>query len=111
MSSDSETRSRDDGCLLCGKLAEQAAIGVYSEFAGDGDRQGERIWICEACAQVEEYARAFVIQARDHFTIYGDNRLNGLPEMAYSYRIVSPVLRAQVDEQGLNRFHAWTADL
>lgn len=103
-----EAQSRDEGCLLCGKLAGQVAVGVYSEFAGGGKRQGERVWICEACAQVEEFARAFVIQARDHFTIYGDNRLDG---MAYSYRIVSPVLRAQVDEQGLNRFHAWTADL
>lgn len=105
----------DDGCLICGKLAEQVPVGVFSEYAGEGERHGERVWICEDCAQVKEYARAFVMQARDHFTTFGDTdpggaRRRGLSH-GYSYRIASPVLRAQVGEQGLNRFHEWTEDI
>ena len=57
----------DDGCLICGKDAAQVPVGVFSEYAGDDARHGARIWICEECAQVEEYARSFVIQAREHY--------------------------------------------
>jgi hypothetical protein len=90
-------------------------IGVMTQYNGDGPREGERIWICEECAQVEEYARAFVTQARDHFTSFGGTWLNGVPHQGmthgYSYRIVSPVLREQTDEHGFNRFHEWTMDI
>ena len=111
----SPPETHDNGCLICGKAADQVPVGVYSEYTGEGERHGERVWICEGCAQVKEYARAFVIQARDHYTSYGGTWLDsqlppGLP-YAYSYRIASPVLRAQVDKHGFNLFHAWTADL
>jgi hypothetical protein len=111
----SPPENHDNGCLICGKAADQVPVGVYSEYTGEGARHGERVWICEGCAQVKEYARAFVVQARDHYTSYGgtwpeNQPRTGLP-YAYSYRIASPVLRAQVDQHGLNLFHAWTADL
>lgn len=105
----------DDGCLICGKAAAEVPIGVFSEYAGEGERHGARIWICETCAQVEEYARSFVLQARDHYAMYGetgkhDERGPG-QIYGYSYRIVSPVLRAQQGADGMNRFHEWTLDI
>ena len=107
--------TREDGCLICGKTAEQVPVGVFSEYAGEGERHGERVWLCEECAQVKEYARAFVTQARDHFTISGDAGPGGAKRRGmshgFSYRIASPVLRAQVGEHGLNRFHEWTEDI
>jgi len=105
----------DDGCLICGKDAAQVPLGVFSEYAGDDERHGARIWICEACAQVEEYARSFVLQARDHYATYGEPAQRGEPGpdriYGYSYRIVSPVLRAQQGTDGMNRFHEWTLDI
>lgn len=105
----------DHGCLICGRPSTVVPVGVYSQYAGSGERQGERVWICEECAQVEAYARAFVFQAREQFSLYGGVDWEGLrlPETScgFSYRIVSPLLRALTDEQGFNRFHAWTADI
>lgn len=112
---DMPTPIADDGGLICGKAAEQVPIGVFSEYVGDGERHGARIWICEECAQIEEYARSFVLQAREHYATYGaigqcgergPGRIYG-----YSYRIVSPILRAQQGANGMNRFHEWTLDI
>ena len=104
-----------DGCLICGRREAVVPVGVYSEYAGGGARHGERVWICEACAQVEEYARAFVIQAREQYSAQGGVDWEGvqLPatSTAFSYRIVSPVLRALIDADGQNLFHAWTMDI
>jgi hypothetical protein len=90
-------------------------IGVYSKYVGEGERCGERVWICEECAQVEAYARAFVFQAREQYSHHGGGDWQGLrlPETSsgFSYRIVSPLLRALTDEQGFNRFHTWTLDI
>ena len=106
---------RDDGCLICGRPAGQVPVGVFAEYALPGDREGERVWLCEECAQVREYARAFVMQVREHYGVRGGVGWEGveLPpdSFGYSYRIASPVLRAQVGEDGLPRFHAWTIDL
>jgi hypothetical protein len=111
----STSSGTDNGCLICGRTSDVVSLGVYSEYAGEGARQGERVWICEECAQIEEYARAFVIQAREQFSIHGGGGWQGqhLPEtsVAFSYRIVSPVLRSLTDEHGVNRFHAWTIDI
>ena len=41
--------------------------------AAAGARRGARIWICEECAQIKAYARAFVTQARDHFASFADS--------------------------------------
>ncbi len=106
----------DDGCLICGKDAAHVPLGVFSEYVGGGERHGARIWICEACAQVEEYARSFVLQARDHYATYGETDQRGERGLeqqiyGYSYRIVSPVLRAQHGTGGMNRFHEWTLDI
>lgn len=105
----------DDGCLICGRTSDTVPVGVFSEYTGSGERHGERVWICEDCAQVQEYARAFVTHARDHFTSFGGTWLEGVERRGmthgYSYRIVSPVLRARVDEDGFNRFHEWTMDI
>lgn len=105
----------DPGCLICGRASDVVPVGVYSEYAGSGARQGERVWICEECAQIEDYARAFVFQAREQFSLHGGGGWQGqhLPETsaAFSYRIVSPLLRALTDEHGVNRFHAWTMDI
>jgi hypothetical protein len=107
--------TRDDGCLICGRPSAVVPLGVYSEYAGEGERHGERVWICEECAQVESYARAFVFQAREQYGLHGGDDWQGLrlPETSFgfSYRIVSPVLRALIDEQGFNLFHAWTLDI
>ncbi|HEY8597052.1 MAG TPA: hypothetical protein VIL85_01400 [Thermomicrobiales bacterium] len=112
---DRSTPVTDDGCLICGKGAAQVPLGVFSEYAGDGERHGARIWICEGCAQVEEYARSFVLQAREHYAMYSETDQRGErgPDQiyGYSYRIVSPVLRAQQGAGGMNRFHEWTLDI
>jgi hypothetical protein len=109
---DTPSPSTDDGCLICGKTAAQVPVGVFSEYAGDGERHGARIWICEECAQVEEYARSFVIQAREHYATYGEQSERGAGQIfGYSYRIVSPTLRAQQGAGGMNRFHEWTLDI
>lgn len=90
-------------------------MGVLSVYTGDDDRRGARVWICEECAQVRAYARAFVTQARDHFTSFADPGPDGGARTGmvygYGYRIVSPVLRAQRGENGLSRFHEWTEDI
>lgn len=105
----------DDGCLICGRDAAQVPIGVFSEYAGDDGRNGARIWLCEECAQIKEYARSFVIQAREHYATYGEK--SGRDERGanqiygYSYRIVSPTLRSQQGASGMNRFHEWTLDI
>lgn len=107
--------SHDNGCLICGKTAEQVPVGVYAEYPGEGERQGERVWLCEDCAQTKDYARAFVMQVRDHFASYDGTQLSpkNHPSQIYGfgYRIASPVLRAQVGEHGTNRFHEWTEDI
>ena len=93
----------------------QVPMGVLSVYTGEDDRRGDRVWICEECAQVKAYARAFVTQARDHFTSFGDpSRDSGTGTgmvQGFGYRIVSPVLRAQWGEAGLSRFHEWTEDI
>jgi hypothetical protein len=105
----------DDDCLICGKNEAQVPIGVLSVYTGDDERRGARVWICEECAQVEAYARAFVTQARDHFSSFADSRSEGGPRTGmvygYGYRIVSPLLRSQRGENGLSRFHEWTEDI
>ncbi len=105
----------DDGCLICGKAATQVPIGVFSEYAGEGERHGARVWICEACSQVEEYARSFVLQVREYYATYGKTGQCGEcgPHQiyGYSYRLVSPVLRSQQGAGGMNRFHEWTLDI
>ena len=105
----------DHGCLICGRGSDVVPVGVYSEWAGEGERRGERVWLCEECAQVEEYARAFVFQAREQFSLRGGTAVGdeALPEasVGFSYRIVSPILRARTDAGGVNLFHAWTIDI
>ena len=105
----------DDDCLICGKDETQVSMGVLCVYTGDDGRRGERVWLCEECAQVEVYARAFVTQARDHFTIFADSRSEGGPrtgmDYGYGYRLVSPLLRSQHGENGLSRFHEWTEDI
>ncbi len=90
-------------------------MGVLTVYVGDDERQGERVWLCEECAQVKAYARAFVTQARDHFTSFGGTRPDSEQRTGmvhgYGYRIVSPILRAQQGEAGLSRFHEWTEDI
>ena len=106
---------RDDGCLICGKTTEQVPIGVYAEFPGEGARHGERVWLCEGCAQTREFARAFVLQVRDHYASYETMHRAAQDDrqriFGYGYRIASPVLRALVSERGTNRFHEWTEDI
>jgi hypothetical protein len=106
---------RDDGCLICGKTTDQVPVGVYAEYPVEGTRHGERVWLCERCAQTKDYARAFVLQVRDHYASYADAQppLQDNPPQVYGYgyRIASPVLRAQVGEHGSNRFHEWTEDI
>ena len=114
-SDDNDPPGNDHGRLIRVRDSEVVPVGLYSEYAGEGERQGERVWICEECAQVEAYARAFVIQAREQYRLHGGAGWQGerLPETSFGfgYRIVSPALRAQIDEYGVNRFHAWTIDI
>jgi hypothetical protein len=105
----------DEGCLICGKTTEEVPVGVYAEYPGEGARHGERVWLCEACAQTKDYARAFVLQVRAHYASYASAH-SSLEEdtkqvYGYGYRIASPILRAQVGEHGSNRFHEWTEDI
>lgn len=106
---------RDDGCLICGRTAERVPVGVYADYPGEGARTGERVWLCEECAQTRDFARAFVLHVRDHYASDADRQ--PLPGDAaqriygFGYRIASPVLRAQVGERGLNQFHEWTEDI
>jgi hypothetical protein len=106
---------RDDGCLICGKTTEQVPVGVHAEYPGEGARHGERVWLCEICAQNRDYARAFVMQVRDHYASYASTQSapgdDASQVYGYGYRIASPVLRTQVGEHGSNRFHEWTEDI
>lgn len=104
-----------DDCLICGRGADRMPVGVFAGYAMEGTRHGERVWLCEDCAQVREYARAFVVQVREHYGVHGGEGWEGvaMPPMSYGYgyRIASMVLRPQVGEEGVNRFYDWTLDL
>lgn len=107
-------RIRDDGCLICGRTSDIVPVGVETEYEGDGPRDGERAWLCEDCAQVREYARAFITQARNHYGAYGSFGWLGIetPKIVYgfSYRIVSERMKAEYDEMGVHQFDEWTMD-
>ena len=63
--------SHDNGCLICGRTSDAVPVGVMTEYNGDGPCEGERAWLCGESAQVKDYARAFIMQARDHYGAYG----------------------------------------
>jgi len=107
--------SHDNGCLICGRTSDAVPVGVMTEYNGDGPREGERAWLCDECAQVEDYARAFIMQAKEHYGSYGGVGWPGvaMPKTSYdcSYRIVSERMRAEYDEIGIHQFDEWVIDI
>ena len=64
---------------------------------------------------VEDDARAFIMQAKEHYGSYGGGGWIGvtMPKTSYgfSYRIVSERLKAENDDTGTHQFDAWVIDI
>jgi len=90
-------------------------VGVIAEYNGDGPREGERAWLCDECAQERDYARAFIMQAKEHYGSHGGVGWMGIrnPENSYgfSYQIVAERLKAEYDDLGTQQFDAWVTDI
>jgi hypothetical protein len=98
----------DNGCLICGRTSDAVPTGVVAEYVGDDARDGERLLLCEECAGVRDYARAFMAQARDHYR--GPRGFLGV-RRGLAYRMVSEELRAEQNEMGVHQFDEWTMDI
>jgi len=64
---------------------------------------------------VEDYARAFIMQAKEHYGSHGGVRWMGIrkPENSYgfSYRIISERLKAENDDTETHQFDAWMIEI
>lgn len=103
----------DNGCLICGRTSDAVPVGVMTEYNGDGPREGERAGLCDDCAQVKDYARAFIMQVKEHYGSYGGVEWMGMAKTSYgfSYRIVSESMKVEYDEIGIHQFDEWVIDI
>ncbi len=69
----------DNGRLSCGRTSDAVPVGVMTEYNGDEPREGERARLRDECAQVKDYARACIMQAKEHYGSYGGVWGLGMP--------------------------------
>ena len=98
-----------------GRTGDAVPVGVMTEYNGDGPREGKRAWLCDESAQVKDYARACITQAKEHYGSYGGVEWMGMAmpktSYGYSYRIVSESMKAEYDEIGIHQFDEWVIDI